>query len=1577
MGRRLTGGRLPATLALNGPRPGPGIGGWDMMRDSRWIVWGCLLLVTSESRGQAETVGLVDVGAARVDVTPSYPIRLGGYLVRTGESAGVSQRIWAKALAIGSDEQGPAVVVAVDSLGVGANVVEEVAARLARSTKLSRERFVVASSHSHSTPCLVGVAPNIFGKKIDDREQATIARYTRELTDAIERVAVEALRARRPARLAWAEGSVRFAANRRTPGGPVDHSLPVLTATAPDGTIRAVLVNYACHCTTLDPKQNTIGGDWAGFAQAAIEADHPGAVALTLIGCGADANPLKRLDPAAAASHGRALADEVNRLLRGPWKGLPAPPTAALERFTIPFDTLPTRTELERLVKAGGAPGYNASVQLARLDRGESLQSRLDYSAQAWRFGDALAMVFLPGEVVVDYVLRLKKELDPGRLWVTAYANDVPCYIPSERILGEGGYEGGGAMVYFDRPTRLKPGLERIIVEAVHRVVTDRFKPPVSAPAGDESPLPRSPEEARRAFRLKPGFRVELVASEPLVESPVAVDFGADGRLWVCEMRDYPTGIDGNWKPGGVIKYLEDTDADGRFDKATVFLDGLPFPTGVMAWRNGVLVCAAPEILYAEDTDGDGKADVRRVLFHGFATENYQARVNGLSYGLDDWVYGANGLIGGTIRGTATGREVNIGGRDFRIKPDTGVMEPASGLTQQGRVHDDWGNQFGGNNSILLQHYPLTDHDARRNPWVAAPAPAVYVPRDADSSRIFPASVTLARYNHPESANRVTSACSPLIYRDDLLGPEFKGNAFVCEPVHNLVHREVLEPDGVTFAGHRAAGERESEFFASTDAWCRPVQVRTGPDGALWVVDMYRFVIEHPRWISPERLATLDVRAGADRGRIYRVYHEARPPRAVPRLQSLSTPRLAASLDSPNGTLRDTVQRLLAHRGERDALPTLRELVRSSTRPEARAQALATLDALRAVEPGDLLTALADARPGVRREAVRVSGSWLGRDRAVETMVLRLADDPVVTVRFQVALALGGWDDAQAGQALGRIARKDGRDDWVRAAVLSSSSRHAEAILEAVVSAPGDAGPPAELVEPLIATLAASQDRREVARALAAIRKASAQGAGGGPWRIGATAQLLDAVRDPALGADPVVRPMFEAARVVAVDASAPPSRRAAALRLLGRKAGGESKDRDLIAARLDPTEPIEVQLATVRALSRLDDRPALGALTAGWRRLGPGVRSAILDALLAGAGSAEALVEALESGEVAPREVDAAHRLRLLTTGSDDLRKRAAAIFQAQGIGPRQAVLARYSGPNLRGGDPSRGKATFIRVCATCHKLGDVGHEVGPDLAALTDTTPEALTTAILDPDRDVDARYATYTAALKDGRVLTGLVASETASAITLKRQEGQTDVILRADIDELKTAGRSLMPEGLENDVKPSELADLVAYLAQGEERPKVLDGNRPQTVVQGADRFVRLPASAAEVYGPTLTFEPETRNLGYWHSQRDRAAWTFRVDRPGTYTVSMEWACADESAGNPYFVRVGPASFRGTIGGTGAGTWANFRSIFLSEVVLPVGTHRLEFRADGPVRGALLDLRAVVLSPRTDGVGAKPR
>ncbi|MDQ6630535.1 MAG: dehydrogenase, partial [Verrucomicrobiota bacterium] len=226
----------------------------------------------------------------------------------------------------------------------------------------------------------------------------------------------------------------------------------------------------------------------------------------------------------------------------------------------------------------------------------------------------------------------------------------------------------------------------------------------------------KSPQDSLAAIKVFPGFKVELVASEPLIEDPIAFDWSADGKLWVVEMRDYPLGLDGKGKPGGRIRFLEDTNGDGRYDKSTIFLDDIPFPNGIIPWRNGVIISAAPEIFYAEDSDGDGKADIRKTLFQGFGEGNQQHRLNGFDYGLDNWIYGANGDSGGEVTSMLTGKKVNINGRDFRFRPDDGAFESESGETQFGRHRDDWGNWFGNNNPAWLWHYLFPEHYLARNP---------------------------------------------------------------------------------------------------------------------------------------------------------------------------------------------------------------------------------------------------------------------------------------------------------------------------------------------------------------------------------------------------------------------------------------------------------------------------------------------------------------------------------------------------------------------------------------------------------------------------------------------------------------------------------------------------------------------------------------------------------------------------------------------------------------------------------------------------------------------------------------------
>jgi hypothetical protein len=415
-------------------------------------------------------------GAAQVDITPDYPVRLSGYGNRRAEHEGVEQRIFAKALALGDDEGGPALLLTVDNCAVPATVRDAVLARLAGKSKVSNPRLAICSSHTHCAPMLAGSIPNIFSSDIPPEHWQRIERYTAEVTAKLEQVALAALAARRPARLAWGVGHAGFAHNRRVAYAfrPEDHSLPVLRVSGADGKPLAIVTSYACHCTTI--AFNRIHGDWAGCAQEALEKAFPGAVALVAIGCGADQNPNPRGVYVMAREYGESVATEAARLVRGTLKPLTGKLACRLQQIDLAFETPATREVWEARAKEK-APNvsYHARRQLARLDRGETLQATLSYPVQAWTFGRDLAVVFLAGEVVVDYSLRLKRECDSERMWVNGYSNDVPCYIPSRRVLREGGYEGATAMYYYDRPGKFAPDVEERIVRAVHALLGPEF----------------------------------------------------------------------------------------------------------------------------------------------------------------------------------------------------------------------------------------------------------------------------------------------------------------------------------------------------------------------------------------------------------------------------------------------------------------------------------------------------------------------------------------------------------------------------------------------------------------------------------------------------------------------------------------------------------------------------------------------------------------------------------------------------------------------------------------------------------------------------------------------------------------------------------------------------------------------------------------------------------------------------------------------------------------------------------------------------------------------------------------------
>ncbi len=969
-------------------------------------------------------------------------------------------------------------------------------------------------------------------------------------------------------------------------------------------------------------------------------------------------------------------------------------------------------------------------------------------------------------------------------------------------------------------------------------------------------PPAKSPQASLESIHVRPGFKVELVATEPLVEDPVAFDWSADGKLWVVEMGDYPLGLDGHGKPGGKVKYLEDTDGDGRYDKVTVFLENVPFPTGVFPWRKGVIVSSAPELFYAEDVNGDGKADLHRTLFRGFGEGNQQHRLNGFDYGLDNWLHGANGDSGGEIRAIDRLREngsaalsrkpVSLRGHDFRFQPDTGEFEAIEGQTQFGRHRDDWGNWFGNNNPTWLWHYFIPERYVARNPFLAVRSLKEYLANSPDPTRVFAISRTIQRFNDIGALGHVTSGNSATPYRDELFGPEFASSIFISEPVHNVVHREVLEPNGPTFTSHRARGEEQIEFLASADNWFRPTMLKIGPDGALYICDMYRLVIEHPEWIPKDTQKSLDLRAGSDKGRIYRVYPEGAKLRTVPRLDRLNTQQLTDALDSPNGWQRDTAQRLLVHAADPAAAPLLKKLAAANPHAKTRVQALATLDGLGALTPEILLSALRDRDAHVREEAVRLAESFYAarfmnpgavpppaqkkRDASRDGLlkgVFALAKDESIRVRYQLALSLGSMGGPEAGKTLAQLAASDFSNPQVQLAVMSSAVPHLPVLMESAVSKGRPSVVNSDFLEQLLGLAASSENMDSLQLGLRAL----AQPATGGfaAWQFSALAGLLDALDRRGgslakLGKDSAglendvrgLQPLFTQARRIALDESARAEDRALGVRLIGRGMNGAAaEDLDELGRLLSPQVPGAVQEAALRTLSARKEKRLAGFMIRGFRSLSPRLRTEVLNVLLTRPEWTHQLLDAVADGTVAPAQIDASRRQKLLASSNSSVREKAEKLFNAV-QSDRQRVLKQYEEVARLKGDAGRGASLFQQNCAACHRFKEQGSSVGPDLGMTADKSVSALLVAILDPNAALESRYASFLAVMSDDRELSGVISSETPNSITLKLQGGTEETILRSNIKELASSGLSLMPEGFENVLKPQELADVIAFL-----------------------------------------------------------------------------------------------------------------------------------------------------------------
>ena len=947
---------------------------------------------------------------------------------------------------------------------------------------------------------------------------------------------------------------------------------------------------------------------------------------------------------------------------------------------------------------------------------------------------------------------------------------------------------------------------------------------------------PKEPAEALKTFKLTTGYHVELVAAEPLIRSPVAVDFDEDGRLFVAEFPEYNQIDNPAFKEHGCIKLLEDTNGDGVYDKATVYAADLDSPVAVACWDGGVFVGAVPNILYLKDTDGDGKADVRQVVYTGFAKDRAgEAMLNSFRWGLENRFHVSTSNAGGVVRPADAKDDagVNVRSQGFLFDPATRRFELTSGGGQHGMSMDDWGRKFVCDNSNPCH---MIMYDARyvaNNPDVQAPPASVNIAEEARTTklrRLSPpepwrvlrtklrvAGVVPGPVETGQPTGHFTGTTGVTVYRGDAFPESARGHVFVGEVSNNLVYRARLEPSGVGLVAKRA--DPDNEFLASTDNWFRPAQFANAPDGCLYVIDTYREVIETVVSIPPVILKHLDPASGIDRGRIYRIAPDGHQRRAQPKLSKASTAELVALLEHPNGWHRDTASRLLYQRQDPAAVDALRKQATSSRSPLGRLHSLYALDGLKALKPADVLPALKDPEPRVREHSLRLAERFAD-DAEVRNAMHRLIGDADVRVRYQLAFSLGGVRDEATNRSLLALAKRDGGDPWIRLAILTSAQGRRGDVLRAFVQ--DDAlrrSEPGRVMLKAIATqIAAARQRGDLDAFLTEMQRLERSEAALARELTAAMFAKLPPADRPLLANSDLarrhLRDLLDGARRTVADEKRPPADRAGAVRTLSLAEFGEVKAvfGELLTAR----QPEPVQKAALESLSRFTEPAVASLVLDAWTGLSPQVRATAAETLLARPVWVTALLDAIEKGRVKPGELDPSRVALLQASGDPAVKSRAAALFAGSKLSKRQDVLEAYQKALSLKGDVARGKAIFKKDCSACHRLEGVGEQIGAELGAIKDRGSDTVLLNILDPNREVLPRFLTYVLVTDAGRTISGIITGETATSVTVRRADGTSETVLRVNIDELRSTGTSFMPEGLEKQIDVQGMADLLAYL-----------------------------------------------------------------------------------------------------------------------------------------------------------------
>ena len=955
-------------------------------------------------------------------------------------------------------------------------------------------------------------------------------------------------------------------------------------------------------------------------------------------------------------------------------------------------------------------------------------------------------------------------------------------------------------------------------------------------------------------FEIHPSFNLDLVASEPLIFDPVDIDFDEDGNTFILEMPGYPLRDEDSR-----IVQIIDNNNDGVYDERIVFAEDLGVASSMMPYRKGILVAAPPYLLWVGDNNNDGIAELRDTIMDGFSAGNLQHNFNGLSFGLDNWIYAANGGNSGAPYFVDKSHEkVELLGQDFRFKIEDQILQRV-GESSGGHelAFDDWGHMFETHNLEHVSHLALEEwYHSQYNTEPSNGLVNISDHEENGLSRIYPIGEQETRVNHPEQSGYFSGSCGISFYGGEAFPKEFNDQLFVADVVLNLVHIDLLSQNGSIFKTSRH--EQKKEFLASSDRSFRPIKMSTGPDGAFYLVDMYRDVIEHPEWIPDEIEETLDLFAGREKGRIYKISPNSGLAKMV--LPDFTKNEgLVQGLSHQNQWIRLTAQRLVIEQPLPERIDAIEKLVSNTDNELALLHGLWILSETGRMTPEHLLHAWESSEPYLRENVLKMIETLGSPNDLVYTILRDGIMDPHPRVRMRACLAASTLDDSFFEKHQDELVNQSitsinelSTDSWNALSISLVLARALPPVLDQVING-SDQLSPAQLAvaknlisittengngetsSQILNTLAnvdlipdqkaillehlKSPSRRhvqngsvtsEIEESLVQLESSNREEI------ILVTARLRKSM---GLNESSKLGDMLLQAETNALDPSIATEKRLESLRLLALQPFNLRKN--TLFQLIHHSQPLVLQEEVMNQLMNSIDRTIGKDIISLWSTLGPKARKLASNILLYKVFLHDDLLTALENDQINIGEMnfDLERRRALLWSSDNDIKRRAEALFSDAGVVSRKAAMDQMRPALALEGDRIKGEDVFNTLCAQCHVYGDHGKDVGPVLTEISRKSKESLLHDIIDPNAAVDPKYINHQITDNEGKIYVGVIDQENDRQIVLKMLGGIERQINKENISELRSLNISMMPEGQESNIKVQEMADLLAYLQSG--------------------------------------------------------------------------------------------------------------------------------------------------------------